>query len=153
MASVQNRADLNNNPFVLAGFSLARNAETLFQDAGRSVALVQFTLMAKVAATGKWVPFTDETATDGTGIPQGIFLSDDVPAADLVAGDVVDQSILVGDALYDLAQLVIENSKLLTTVILATGGADNVFTQTVADYLENKGLFAESTVDIAGFEN
>jgi hypothetical protein len=109
--------------------------------------------MSKVAASQKWVPFTDETATDGTAIPQGIFLGDDVPAADLVAGDVVDQSILVGNALYDLAQLVIENSKLLTTVILATGGADNVFTQVVSDYLENKGLFAESTVDIAGFEN
>ena len=151
---VQNRADLNNNPFILSGTSLAKNAEVLLTDAGRSVDLVRLTLMSKVAATGKWVPFTDETATDGTGIPQGIFLGDDVAAADLVAGDVVDQSILVGSALtYDDAQLVIENSKLLTTVILATGGADNVFTQTVADYLENKGMFAESTVDIAGFEN
>ena len=151
--SVQNRADLNNNPFILADFSLARNAEVLLTDAGRSVPLVRLTLMSKVAASGKWVPFTDETATDGTAIPQGVFLGDDVPAADLVAGDVVDQSILVGNALYDVSQLVIENSKLLTTVSLATSAADNRFTQTVADYLENKGMFAESTVDIAGFEN
>jgi hypothetical protein len=98
------------------------------------------------------VPFTDETATDGDAIPQGIYVGPDIPAADLVAGDVVDNQILVGAALFDVNQLVIENSKTLNTVINATGGADNINIKTVRDYLADKGLFAEDTTDISGFQ-
>ncbi len=152
--SVQGRSDLTNNPFILTGMSLVKNNETLLQDAGRSTPLAPFTVMAKILASGKWVPFTDETVVEtGAAVPQGIFLGDAVTAADLVAGDVVGQTILVGGALtYDDAQLVIENSKTLATIVKATTAVDNVFVKTVGDLLEDKGMFAESTVDIAGFE-
>lgn len=152
---VQSRTDLTNNPFVLSGVAYSKEADTLLQDGGRAVPLVKFTLMAKIAASGKWVPFTDETVVEtGAGTPAGIFLGDDVAAADLVAGDVVDQPILVGGCLtFDDSQLVIENSKTLATIIKASTAVDNVIVKTVEDVLQDKGMFAESSVDIAGFEN
>lgn len=146
------QADTNNStvPFVLSGISLVSEAETILTDAGRSTPLVFGTLMAKVAASQKWVPFTDETAVDGSAIPQGIYMGGSIAAADLVAGDVVDVPILEGGALtIDVQQLVIENSKLLTTVI--TVGTTDL--RTVRDHLMAKGIFTESTVDITGFEN
>ncbi len=152
--SVQNRADLTNNPFILSGMSFVKNGEILLQDGARAVPLAPFTVMSKILASGKWVPFDDETVVEtGASVPQGIFLGDAVPAADLVAGDVVGQSILVGGALtYDTEQLVIENSKTLATVVKATTAVDNTIVKTVGDLLEDKGMFAEATVEIAGFE-
>ncbi len=147
----QNRADLNNNPFILSGISYVRNGLTLLQDAGRGAAdLVKFTLMAKIAATGKWVPFTDETAVDGSAIARGIYMGDDIAAADIVAGDVSISSMLVGGVLtFDDGQLTIENSKTLATVV----GAAAVSAHTVQDDLETLGMYVEVVADISGFEN
>ena len=139
-----------NFPFVLSGDSLIKDTETLLQDAGRSAVLAFGTLMAKVAASGKWVPLTDETATDGTATARGIYLGDEVAAADLVAGDVVGAPILVGSACtIDSQQLTIENSKTLATVV----GAATVNARTVEDDLASFGIFVESTIDIDELEN
>lgn len=152
--SVQTGLDNNSVPFIrFANPGAIDGVAVIAQDAGRATALAPFTVMAKVAATKKWVPFTDETATDGTAIPNGIYLGASIAAADIVAGDVADNQLLVGAAFVDLNQLIIENSKTLDTVINATGGADNINIQTVRDYLANKGIFAEDTVDISSFEN
>jgi hypothetical protein len=151
--SVQASQDNNSVPFIrFANPAVIDEEAVLSQDAGRSAVLASKTLMAKIAATQKWEPFTDETATDGTALPQGIYVGPDIAAADLVAGDVVDNQILVGAALIDANQLVIENSKTLDTVINATGGADNINIKTVRDYLADKGLFVEDTTDISGFQ-
>jgi hypothetical protein len=147
---VQNRQDYENVAFIRSGISLIKDNETLLQDAGRSVPLAYGTVMAKVAATQKWVPFTDETAVNGTAIPQGIYTGQEVAAADLVAGDVVGAAILVGAACtVDVEQLTIENSKTLGTVI--TVGTTSLLT--VRDYLAARGIFVESTVDVDEFEN
>ena len=147
------QAERNNSniAFVLEGQSYVSEAETLLQDAGRgAVALVWGTLMAKVAASQKWVPFTDETAVDGSAIPLGIYVGADVPGADLVAGDVVNSPILRGGACtIDVEQLTIENSKTLGTVI--TVGTTDL--RTVRDHLMEIGIFTESTTDITSFEN
>ncbi len=151
--SVQASSDNSSVPFIrFANPAVIDEEAVLSQDAGRSAVLASKTLMAKIAAPQKWEPFTDETATDGTAIPQGIYVGPDIAAADLVAGDVVDNQILVGAALIDKNQLVIENSKTLDTVINATGGADNINIKTVRDYLADKGLFVEDTTDISGFQ-
>lgn len=147
--SVQNASNYSNVPFVRAKMGLTKDSETILTDAGRTTVLAYGTLMAKVAASQKWVPFTDETATNGTAIPQGFFVGDPITAADLVAGDVEDVPILVGDAIVDEGQIVIENSKLLTTVI--TIGTTDL--RTVEDHLANRGIFPEETVDIDKFEN
>lgn len=148
--AVQSSLDVSNIPFILSGVGLARDDQVILTDAGRAIPLAPFTVMAKVAATGKWVPFTNEAATDGTAIPQGIYIGDEIAAADIVAGDVSDAFILVGkDVTVDVNQLVIENSKTLDTVI--TVGTTDL--RTVRDHLANRGIFTEETVDISGFEN
>lgn len=147
--AVQVELDNNNVPFIRSGESVTRPDAVIAQDAGRVAVLAFGTLMSKVAASQKWTPFILETATDGTAIPQGFYIGPEIAAADLVAGDVVDSLILVGNAILDTEQIVIEASKLLTTIIDVT----NVQAQTVLDHLANRGLFVESTVDISSFEN
>lgn len=144
-ASIQNKI----LAFVLAGLNLTRNDAVIVQDAGRTADLLFGTVMAKVAATQKWTPFILETATDGTANPQGIYLGPDIAFADIVAGDVVDIAICVGDAVVDLNQLVIEDSKTLDTII----GVTSVNARTVRDQLAFRGIFAEDTINISSFEN
>jgi hypothetical protein len=152
--ALQDRRDINSAPFVLFGNAFSQQDQVLSQDGARAVDLVYGTVMAKIAATQKWEPLTDITANDGTAFPLGIYVGDDVPFADLVAGDVVDANILVGGhVLVDVNQLTLENSLTLATVILPTDGADDRFTQTVRDYLANLGIFVEATIATSGFEN
>ena len=148
---LQASIDNANIPFIQGANAFSRDDQVLFTDAGRTTVLAQFTLLAKIAATKKWVPFTNEAATDGTAIPQGIYLGDDIAAADIAAADVVDLQVLVGgDGVpVDVNQLVIENSKTLDTVI--TVGTTDL--RTVRDHLANRGIFIEETVDISSFEN
>lgn len=148
--SVQVRNDISNVPFIRMGMPLAvqRESETVVQDGGRSTDMVAKTLMSYDPATGKWAPFSDETATDGTQFPRGILLKT-LAAADIAAGDVENVPILVGAAIIDRDQLVIENSKTLATVINSPDGV-NV---NVEDHLRTLGLYMESTVDVDGFEN
>ncbi len=86
--AVQNSTDLQNFNIVLSGETVARDAETVAQDATRTEDLVRGTVMAQNATTKAWEPLTDVTATDGTAVARGIFMGDDIAAADLVAGDV-----------------------------------------------------------------
>jgi hypothetical protein len=147
--SVQVSSNNSSVPFVRAGFSKTKTGQTLKQDAGRTLPLAPYTVLAKVAATGKYVPFTDETAVDGSAVPCGIYLAESIAASAIVAGDVVGITVLVGDAIVDAAQLVIENAKTINTVV----NAGNAISLTVGDLLELRGIFAESTVDIDNFEN
>ena len=148
--AVQNSSNNANIPFILSGVGLSRDDQVLLTDAGRATPLLQFTLLAKIAATQKWVPFTNQAAITGEAIPQGIYLGDDIAAADIVAGDIPDLFVLVGkDVTVDVDQIVIENAKTLDTVI--TVGTTDL--RTVRDHLANRGIFTEETVDISGFEN
>ena len=148
--SMQSRSNIDNRAFILSGMTFVKEAETIIQDAGRTAVLKFGTLMAKIAASGKWTPFIDEAATNGTAHPQGIYVGDELTAAKIVAGDVLNSPILVGGVCtIDSGQLAIENSKLLTTVI--TVGTTDL--RTVEDHLQTKGIFVESTVDAAGNEN
>ncbi len=146
---VQSRNNNSILAFILAGLGLVRTDQILLTDAGRTVDLVFGTLMSKIAATQKWVPFTSETATDGTASPQGIYIGADIAFADIVAGDVTDISVLVGEAVVDINQIIIENSKTLDTII----GVTSVNARTVRDQLAFRGIFAEDTVNISSFEN
>lgn len=153
---VQNRNDVDNSPFILGGDPFSRNNEVLLQDAGRATPLVTFTLLSQISATGKWAAFDSlVTVETGISVPRGIYLGDDITAADIVAGDIAQLSVLVGGrgVTYDDARLVIENALTLASVIKASTAVDNVIVHQVKDFLESKGLFAESTVDIASFEN
>ena len=148
--SLQVRLDIDLTPFIRAGQSAVEHDAVYANDGGRSTPLVFATLLAKIAASGKYTAFIDETATGGDGIPAGIYIGPDIPAADIVAADVVNLPVLVGSSVYvDFSKLTIENSKLLTT-ILSTG---TVNSRTVKDQLRWLGIFDVETVDITGFEN
>ena len=148
--SVQISANAANLAFIKHGMpAVSRTNQTIAQDAGRSAALAPFTLMAKVAASGKWTPFIDETATDGTAIPQGIYIGSSIAAATLVAGDVSNVEILTGNAIYDKNLLVIEASKTLDTVI--TVGTTDL--RTVRDQLANRNLYDSDSIDVTEYEN
>jgi len=154
------QASQNNTsvPFIRSGTSYAKENETLLQDAGRSTVLASGTVMAKVAASQKWVPLTSITAVDGSAIAQGIFIGADVTAAALVAGDVTGQPILVGGGCtVDENQITVENSLTLETVFTAnavgTGVATPYYLVTVRDLLAQRGIFAKDTVDIDEYEN
>jgi len=145
--SVQASGNFLNIPFVLDGCPYTDHDAVIAQDAARATPLVKFTLMAKVAASQKWTPFISEIALDGTAIPQGIYTGDDIDAATLVAGDVTDLPILVGGALIDSGQLVIEAAKTLDTVI--TDGARDL--RSVRDHLATRGIFTKETVAASEF--
>jgi hypothetical protein len=132
----------------MEGTGRTHDAATVVQDAGRSGAMVKHTLMAQVAASGKWTSFTDETATDGTQYPRGILLAD-LTEAEIKAGDVANVPILAEGVVYDLNQLVIENSKTLATVINVPVN----FNHRVDAYLALCGITFQDTIDIDGFEN
>lgn len=156
--AVQSLGNLQSFPFFLSGNTISRDGETIAQDGARATVLKQFTLMAQIAASRKWVPLTDVTAVDGSNVARGIYVGDDIAAATLVAGDVTNCPIVVGGscATFDSSLLVLENSLTLNSVVSDDpAGADNgvVHTRIVADDLARIGLFAESTVDIDGLEN
>ena len=143
---VQSRTDFVNYNFIVYGTGTHREDQTILQDAGRGAADMVFgTLMAQVPSSEKWVPFTDETATDGTQLPIGILLSN-VAAADIVAGDVGEINIMVTGHILDEGQLVIENSKTLATVITT---AD----MTVRSFLRTTGFQFVEGVNTSRVEN
>ena len=145
--AVQASSDITNKPFILGGPGLTKQAETVAQDAQRSGDMAVYTLMAKNPSTGKWTPFTDETATDGTQYPRGVLLKK-LTEAEIKAGDVVNTPILVGDAIVDQNQLTIENSKTLATIV----NVPTNFNTAVEDLLRQIGIFMQDTVDISELE-
>ena len=144
--AIQNSANLSNLPFVIGTEkAYTKDAEVVVQDAGRgTTAMAIYTLMIQDPATEKWNSFTDETATDGTELPQGILMKA-LTAAEIVAGDVVDVPILIKGTV-DEQQLVIENSKTLATEITSQQ-------LTVERYLGGAGIYVRDTTAIDGFEN
>lgn len=154
---VQGRTDFTNFPFVLSGETVIKDNETLLQDAARVTPLVAKTVMAQVAASGKWVPLTDVAALDGTNTARGILLGDDITAAALVAGDVVGVPMLVyGPCTLDSSQVVLENALTAASVCSDDpAGADNgpVNVRRIEDDLRRIGINLEATIDINKLEN
>lgn len=145
--AVQARLDNTNLPFVLYGIALSVANAVLLQDAGRSADLVCGTVMAKSASTGKWAPLTDLASTTGSALAQGVYVGPTIASADIVAGDVTDLSIIIGEAVFDTQQLVLENSLTLGSII----EAGTVNARTVRDQLAFRGLYAEETTYISDF--
>lgn len=146
--SVQVTTQNDTRDFILGLAALSKDQETIIQDAGRSAVLSFGTVMAKISASQKWTPLTSLTAVDGSAVPQGIYVGPDIAAADLVAGDVVDVPILVGNAVVDENQVVLENSLTLDDVFVSSDATNVYFEVTVRDLLAMRSIFVESSVDI-----
>jgi hypothetical protein len=154
--AVQVRQNFESIPFILSGSAYHKEAAIILTDGSRAAVLAPLTLMARVSASGKWTPWGDPTATDGTAIPKGIYVGDEITAAALVAADVVNCPIIVGGyggLLIDSDQLVIEEltspASDLDSVI--TVGTTNLMT--CEEALRLIGIFCKSTVAIDGYEN
>lgn len=86
------------------------------------------------------------TVTAATGevtssIPAGIFMNDDIAAATIVAGDVTDQTLLVGsDKMIDEDLIILENSLTLASVVASTGF-------TVRQHLELLGIYPRKSTN------
>lgn len=145
--AVQNRADNSNAPLILSGETYVMS-QTIAQDGARAVPLLCGTVMAQIAASGLWTPWVNTGAADGSQIPQGIYLGNDIPAADLVDGDVESRPILLGGCCT-----VDENRIVLDQDTLELDDAVPALTMTGRALLRSVGIFVEDTIDIAEFEN
>lgn len=148
---VQGRLNINTTGFVIYEYPASREDDAvILQDAGRVAVLAQFTLMGKIAATGKWAPFDDPTVVTGVAEHFGIYMGDDIAAADLVAGDVIDVPIVYGGMKFDEDKLVFDDGvDTLDTVI----GAASIAARTVRDALAKQTLIPQKTDSSSAFEN
>lgn len=147
--NVQVLTNINTQSFIKEGNVRIKNG-IFKQDAGRSGALVAFTLLAWDSASLKWVVFEDETAVDGTQTPKGISFRA-LTEAQIIAGDTPDFTVyyLGEPGVFDEDQLTIENSLTMDTVVTSPTGQN----QTVRQHLEDIGLIGNTVVDVTSFEN
>lgn len=109
--------------------------------------LVRGSVMTTNPATGVWQPLTDVTATDGTEMPRGVFMGQDIDPHDLAAGNVDDQLICIGGPVeFGSNTIVFHNSVALT---------DEITNQnlTVEAALASIGIYIESVEFISQLEN
>jgi hypothetical protein len=96
-------------------------------------------------ANGKLVPF-DATAVDGSEIPVGIFMGEDITAAALVAGDVVDNPVVFNGMKFDEDKLVFDNGSDTLATVLSTG-------LTIRETLDKMTLIPQQTQTASAYEN
>ena len=75
-------------------------------------------------------------------------MGDDIPAADIVAGDVLDIPVMFSGIKFDEDMLVIETGDLDTVV-----GAATVQNKTVREILQEQNLIPAKTGTTSSFEN
>ncbi|MGD9157291.1 MAG: hypothetical protein PVG39_02700 [Desulfobacteraceae bacterium] len=147
----QARVDNNTEPLILDGYSYVREAD-IAQDEQRTTDLLHNTIMAKNATTRQWVPFNDLTQTSGESVPRGIYVGDDIAAADLAAGDIEDIPIMVGGCCTLNDQLVVFDDDTLDANSIVNPA--NIEARTVREALmESSGMYLEETINITEYEN
>jgi hypothetical protein len=116
--AVQARLDNTTEPLILSDSSDVENGD-IAQNGGRTTPLLYGTVMARIAASRYWTPWVNVAATTGAGVPRGIYLGDDIAAADMVARNVTDVPILVGDARVNEELVVFDDDILTANSIIA----------------------------------
>jgi hypothetical protein len=147
---MQARLDINTADFVISERPARREDDAIIaQDGARAAVLAQYTLMGKIAATKKWTPFIDAAAVDGSAETFGIYMGDDIAAADLIAGDVVDNPIVYLGMTFDEDRLVFDDTEDLDTVL----GAATIHARTVRQALHDTDLIPQKTRTATNYEN
>jgi hypothetical protein len=109
--------------------------------------LVRGSVMTYDPATGIWIPFTDVTATDGTEMPRGVFMGEDIDPHVLAAGNVTNQVMCIGGPVeFGSNAIVFHNGVALTDEITN----QNI---TVEGALASIGIFIEAVEFISQLEN
>jgi hypothetical protein len=131
-------------------FPRSATDQSFAQDAGRSTPVLTGTLIGQIAASGKWITVTDLALTTGEVNVMTIYEGDEIPAADLVAGDVYVGDICIGgDVRFnENYPVTLENSLTLDSVI----GASTVWATTIRRHLETRGIYIRPAVPTAGQE-
>ena len=148
--AVQVRLNNQTNKLILSDDSLVRNG-TIAQYAGRTTPILQNTVVAFNATNRQWVPFNSLVQTNGESVPRGIYLGDDLLAADVADDDIEDCAILVGNATVDEDLLIWDDDTLSANSIVnpATIEARTAMYALV----ESTGIFIEDTIAISEQEN
>ena len=148
--AVQNRGDLTTEQLILSGESLVMNAD-IVQNAQRATVLLTNTVMAKIAATGLWTPWVNVAGVDGSAIPRGIYVGDDIAAADLVDGNIADAPIIMADCIVNENLVVCDDDTLTLDSVI---GAGTIYAAIGRDVLEDvSGIITEECVSISHVEN
>jgi len=136
----EKRETLTVENLVLSGEQVHETNQTILAIAGRSTPLLNGTVMGKILATGKWAPWSN-VATNGVATSVGIYDGEDIPAATLIAGDVVGLNILIGQDIVLNETLVVCESSLTLDSIIGTG----VTTTTLREIFKTRGIFTAKT--------
>jgi hypothetical protein len=147
--AVQTRLDTYIKKLLLNGESFVQDSVVFAQNAGATVDVVNYTVIAKNPATGQWVPLTDVADVNGLGVPRGIYVGDTIPAADLVAGTVTGKSAVVGGA----GLTVDRNLLVFEGAIVALSDEITADNKTVEDAFREIGIFPESVEYVDQTEN
>ncbi|MEN6566786.1 MAG: hypothetical protein ABFC57_10835 [Veillonellales bacterium] len=148
--AVQNSVDNTNVPLILSGDSLIRY-ENIEQLIGRTTPILYGTVMAKKAA-GNWTPFNNVAGVDGSAIPRGIYLGNDITAAAIAADNKDGCAILVGGCCTVNESLVVFDDGTLNADSII--GVGTIHAATARDVIaEVSGIFFEGTVNISEHEN
>lgn len=156
--AVQASAAVTNIPFILGGPAYQTQAATVVRDQTRSGPIVFGTVMCLDNSTGKWTPFTEVAGATGQNLPAGIILQELGHDA-VEAADQTNVKILIGGALVDKNQIVLENSLTLATVVTvssagaATSAGKLDCYATVEQILRWHGIFVSDSIVVAGTEN
>ncbi len=144
--AVQVRLDNNTLPLVRNGVPVYRNG-IITQDAQRAVPLLHNTVMALNVVTLLYVPWNNVAALQGMAIPVAIYIGDDIPAVDLVDGNIEDCPLLVGGAEVELDEslLVYDQDALNRNSVVGVTNGELM--------LRDKGFFLNDTVDQTLHEN
>ena len=151
---VQASLNVQNKPFIMSGQAFSVEG-TIIQNSGRGTAILKkYTVLAKIASSGKYTPFVSLTTTTGASVPCAVYLGEDIPAADLVAGDVTDLPILIGGtAQVDTDQLVFDGGTLSLASVITGAAANPYFVTTAEDCLGMFGIYDANTVNVTAYEN
>lgn len=151
----------NSFPFILQGVGFIKDSQTVLTDGSRTVVLAQYTIMAQIASSGKWVPWLNANlgATDGKQYPMGILMNDGgISAAALAAGDVTGADILYAGhgCEIDASQIVFDGGSTgvgtLNTLASVPTVPTNLAIQ-AEQLLVLKGLIPVTTVAVDNLEN
>ena len=158
--AVQARLDQANIPFILEGKPFVAMGQTLLTIGARTVPLYTHTIMCQIASTRKWAPWLQANlgGTTGTQYPLGIYMGDDLTAAQIAAADVLNLPILVGGSgvVIDEGQLVFDLGNtgvgaLGTLAVIPTVPTNLALT--ARSILQLLGIFPKSVIAISAAEN
>lgn len=146
--AVQGENQNTNVPFIHNHNSITRTA-TIAQDAQRTVDLLQYTVMAYNATNQNWVPFTALADTEGESVPRAIYLGEDIAAADLVAGDIEDAPLLIGNAIVN-RDMVVWDQDLQTAASIVFPAAVGAMSAEMA-LIETANIYMEDVQAISDY--